>query len=155
MNLQKMWTEMFPDDLEEQLEFLHEEALKLGRALRARRNEMILSPEDFLAISVQTYFNRVREKDDIIGVHTGTRILRHGAGEVYGLDRSARHGDIEKAAEWTDRVVENIEDLLVIIDRKRARWMNLCSTISAASAAILAFVGVVIGVVAIAVKVSP
>lgn len=149
MNWKRIWGEIFPGDLEAHLEALHEEALELARKVRARRNPMQLQPHDKLATDVQTFFKGVRDRDDIIGVSTGTRILRHGAKEVFGLDPSADRASINQAAEWLDLVVENIEYLLSAIDRRRTRWLTLCSTVTATVAALLALLGLVVGVVAL------
>ena len=136
---------MFPGDLEDQLEFLHEAALELGRRTRARRNWGGLNPEDELAKDVQQFFVRVREKDDLIGVHRGTRILRFDADPVFGLDPSAQRGTVENAAEWIDLVVSNIETIIDVIDRKRAMWFTFAGTI-------LAAIAVGVGIIAIAVS---
>jgi hypothetical protein len=144
--MKRIWKEMFPHVLDEQLEFLHDEALELARRLKARRNEMQLNPHEELAKEVQSLFKRVRDKDDLIGVTRGTRILRHRAGEVYGLDPSARHANIEEAAAWVDLVVENIEHVMDVLDRRRILWWTLVTAVAAAIAAAFAFFALVFDV---------
>lgn len=136
--------EVFDRDLVENLEFLREEAIELGRSLRARRNQMRLNPIDFIKDTVQKFFSRVRAKDDLLGVARVTRILRHRAGEVFGLDPSAGDAKLEPAISWFDTAVENIEHELDQIDRKRVLWMTPASTIAAALAAIFSAIAIVI-----------
>ena len=137
--MKRFWSELFPGDLIDTLEFMHLEALDLMRRLRARRNQMHLDPIDYLRDEAQTFFQRVREKDDILTVARGTRILRFGAGEVWGLDPSAERPKLEETIAWVDRVIENIEDVLDTIDRKRILWWTLIAAATAATAAVFAF----------------
>src|ERR1700730_14098195 len=103
--------EVFDSDLIDNLEFLQKEAIERGRTLRAKRNAMRLN-----------------------------RILRHRAGEVYGLDPSAA-GDpnLEQAIDWFDVVVENIEHELDVIERRQILWLTLTTAVAAAVAAMFAF----------------
>lgn len=136
--MNRVLKELFPSDQIETLEFLHSEALSLTRQLRARRNSMGLNPVT-VAEEAQMLVNRVRGKDDILGVAVGTRILRFGAGTVWGLDPSADRPDLERTIAWVDRVIQNIEEVLETIDRKRILWWTLVAALTAALAAIFSF----------------
>jgi len=136
--------ELWRPDVTQNLEFLHEKALELSRELRARRDEHGLLDEGRLKLDVENFFNRVREKDDIIGSVRGTRLPRRGATPVFGIDPSARLPNLETAIEWLDKVVENIEHELDVIDRKRILWLTLIAAVSAAIAAVFAFFTLVV-----------
>lgn len=150
--MKRFWGELFPGDLVEHLEFLHSEALDLMRRLRAKRNQMQLSPGDALRDEAQEFFKRVRDKDDILTVARGTRILRFGAGEVWGLDPSADRPSLENSIAWVDRVIQNIEEVLDTIDRKRILWWTLIAAGAAAIVASLAFFTLLLDVVRTALR---
>src|SRR6266480_4781635 len=138
--------ELWQSDAKENLEFFHKEALELARDLRARRDESARVDMDRLANDVQTFFNRIREKDELLGMVRGTRLLRHGALPVYGLDKSARVVDLEAAIAWLDKVVENIEHELDVIERRRILWLTAAAAVGAAIAAIFGFFTLVLDV---------
>lgn len=143
--MRRFWRELFPGNLVTVLEELHTEALALMRRLRARRNPMELQPVQELAEEARQFFNRVRERDDVLTVARGTRILRHGAGQVWGIDPSARQPNLEDTVAWMDRVIENIEHVLDVIDRKRILWWTLTAAVAAAIAAMFAFLALLKG----------
>jgi len=132
--------EVFDSDLIDNLEFLQKEAIERGRTLRAKRNAMRLNPMDFIKDTAQGFFTRTESKKDILGEVRRNRILRHRAGEVYGLDPSAA-GDpnLEQAIDWFDVVVENIEHELDVIERRQILWLTLTTAVAAAVAAMFAF----------------
>jgi hypothetical protein len=131
--------ELWEPDAKENLEFFHKEALELARVLRARRDEHGRLDENQLKHDMRTFFNRIREKEDLIGVVRATRLLRHGAMPVFGIDLSARIPNLETAIAWLDKVVENIEHELDVIDRKRILWLTAGAAVGAAIAAIFGF----------------
>jgi hypothetical protein len=131
--------ELWEPDAKENLEFFHKEALELARVLRARRDEHGRLDENQLKHDMRTFFNRIREKEDLIGVVRGTRLPRHGALPVFGIDLSARIPNLETAIAWLDKVVENIEHELDVIDCKRILWLTAGAAVGAAIAAIFGF----------------
>jgi hypothetical protein len=136
--MKRIWRELFPGNLVTVLEELHVEALSLMRRLRARRNPMDLQPVQELAEEAQRFFNHVRERDGVLTVARGTRVLRFGAGQVWGIDPSARGPSLEDTISWMDRVIENLEHVLDVIDRKRILWWTLIAAVAAAIAALFA-----------------
>jgi hypothetical protein len=79
--------ELFVGDLIDHLESFQIAAIELARELRAKRNQTGLVDTDGLAKSVQGLFQLIRNKDSYIGTTRATRILRHRAKPVWGLDR--------------------------------------------------------------------
>jgi len=130
----------------ETLEFLREEAIRVAREIRGTRNNLGMRNSSAFKWA-QELTVRIRDRDGVLGVARCTRIRRHGAESVWGLDPDAQIPDIEAAARWVDTVVENIENELAIIDRRRNLYLTFCCTVAALAAAVLAFVGIVIGVV--------
>jgi hypothetical protein len=128
------------------LEFLREHVLDLARALRARRLRGLAIIDADLALNAQQLVNRVREKDDVLGVTRGTRLIRHRAGLVHGIDPPAHAPDLEATVAWLDRVVENIEHELDVIDRGRVLWLTVFAAALAAVAALFSAIGIGISV---------
>jgi hypothetical protein len=140
--MRRFWSELFPGRLLEVLEELHTEALELMRELRARRNPMQLNPVDELALRAQKLFAKIRSRDDVLTVARGTRILRLGAGEVWGIDPSVQTPKLEDTIAWMDRVIENMEHVMDVIDRKRVLWWTAIAAGFAAIAAIFAAISI-------------
>jgi hypothetical protein len=138
--------ELFVGDLIDHLESFQIAAIELGRELRARRNKMGLVNTDGLATSVQELFQLIRSKDSYIGTTRATRILRHRAKPVWGLDPSADRPDLENAIAWVDTVEENLDRELQLVDSKRVLWMTLFSAVCAAVAAVFAVIAVILGI---------
>lgn len=103
---------------------------------------MGLNPIDELKERARDLFNRIRSRDDVLTVARGTRILRFGAGEVWGIDPSAQDAQLEDTIAWMDRVIENIEQVLDVIDRKRVLWWTAIAAGFAAVAAIFAAISI-------------
>jgi hypothetical protein len=142
-----IWSAVFPGNLKKTLILLHEEAITLMREVRASRNEMHLNPDEFLRDKAQQFFMRVRGKDDLVGVHRVTRILRLGAGEVWGLDKSVKSPDIEQTVLWLDRAILNIEDAIEQIERRQMLWLTVFAAAFAGVAALLSFLGLIVDLV--------
>jgi len=140
------FSELLPGDVEDNLEFLRDEGLELARRFRAER-PMEMAPgfdSSSVALRVQQFFQRVREKDDLLTVARGTRILRHGAGIVFPIDNINLGSPLEASIAWLDRVVENIEHELDVIDRKRVLWMTVAAAVFSALAVVVGVIAVVI-----------
>jgi tetrahydromethanopterin S-methyltransferase subunit F len=137
--------ELLPGDVEETLEFFREEALQLARVLRSER-PVHVTPATIESVERRTreFFARVRSKDDVLGVARGTRILRHGAVVVSALDNIGGDAPLEASISWLDRVVENIEQELDVIDRKRILWLTVGSAAMAALAVVVGITAIVI-----------
>ena len=87
----RRYHELLTNDVSDTLEWLREHVLSEARELRAKRNWGGLTDEDDLKLRAQRLSQRVREKDDILGVSRGTRLLKHRADPVWGIDPSAIH----------------------------------------------------------------
>jgi hypothetical protein len=137
--------ELLPGDVEDTLEFLRDAALHLARVLRSER-PIHETPDTVADVERRTreFFARVREKDDVLGVPRGTRILRHGAKLVPALDNIWGDSTLEASIAWLDRVVENIEHELDVIDRRRILWMTLAAAVFAALAVLVGIGAIVI-----------
>jgi hypothetical protein len=137
--------DLWSRDLNDNLKFLHEGAIQFAWDLRARRHPQHGVDMDRLLIDVRRFFQRVREKNEIIGSVRATRILRHGAMPVRGIDSSAWGDvDLESAITWVDTVVENIEHELEEIDRRRILLLTAVAAAAAAIAAIFGFFTLVV-----------
>ena len=141
--------ELFAGDLIDHLEHFQVVATELGRELRAKRNQMGLVNMDGLASSVRGLFQLIRNKEDFIGKTRATRVLRHGAKPVFGLDPSADRPDLEQAIIWVDTVEENIATELQNVDAKRILWITAFSAFCSAIAAVFGVVAVIVGLVAL------
>jgi hypothetical protein len=93
--------DLWDQDAYANLKFLHEEAVKFPWDLRARRHPQGLIDMDRLRDDVKSFFQRIREKNEILGFVRVTRILRHRAMAVRGIDASAwQNVDLEAAIGW-------------------------------------------------------
>ena len=131
------------------LEYLRDHVLSLGRELRAKRSAMGLVDMDGLAKTAQKLVKCLNEKETILGLPRITRILRHRAGaSVWGISPAAKHPDIESTIEWLDQVVENVESELDAVDKKRIMWLTVFSALISALALLVAIITVAVSVFA-------
>jgi hypothetical protein len=132
--------DLWDQDAYANLKFLHEEAVTFAWDLRARRQAQGIVEADRLLKDVRHFFQHVREKNEIIGFVRATRILRHGAMPIRGIDSSAyKDIDLEAAIAWADQVVQNIEHEVDVIERKHILWLTAIAAIAAAIAAVFGF----------------
>jgi tetrahydromethanopterin S-methyltransferase subunit F len=135
--------ELIGRDVSDNLEFLREYALELARKLRS---EIGMFPDEpSLKDKAQKLVNRFREKNDLLTERRVTRIIRHKAPLVFGIDHGADPSR-EATASWCDTIVENIEHELDVIDRKRALWLAVIAASLAALAALISAIGVILQV---------
>jgi hypothetical protein len=137
--------DLFPGDLLDHLEEYHVEAIRIGREIKAQRG--LVTPNfNHVTKLTTTFFQKIIQKDDFLGLPRATRIVRFGAPPVAGLDSATVFVDLEDSIKWIDQVQTNIEYELAVIDSKRVLWMTLFSAVAAGCAAVLSAAALIVGI---------